>query len=564
MNGFQRQCLTHLTEFVECHVLADAGRHVKERIRKDRLIVSSQTPSVALAMALVAEPDWGGHPEPQRVRALAAELMDLWADKHIETVASDGVTYSFPLICYGPACHLLLPHATAAQRRRWLRAMRASARGAERFLVAKKAAWGKPGPWTGCGPNHLFVTAASLYRFGKILGERRIAGLARRAVRKLCELQSPEGYFPESAGPAVGYQHVSLFGLCDYYAASGDSTVLPVIEKGINFVVRASYPDLTPIKTLDQRQRSGRRPGQIGGGSSAYALSFGFTPAGRRFAQQMLGRYTTRVPQTASWVAYYASGLAAMAALHHPGGRAARRLSCERPAYTDRFDGVAGIVRREGWCIVLAGYHDGGRPGNPYILDRTQNLAVFHDRCGVIIGESNDKNHFDAATFELLESGTCYYFPPVAERARVRPREGMLDLDFGAAQARLTARVVSPKCVELVGGVVTNFGGQRNRLNLQVPVGPGAKLIVDGRPLALRARKTQKAWPVRKSLELPGLARIEPAGKAGAEFCWPHLPWNPYNSPTYESPIGAAVGFLRLELSGHDIAERSVRIRLLK
>jgi hypothetical protein len=352
-----------------------------------------------------------------------------------------------------------------------------------------------------------------------------------------------------------------LYGLCDYYSASGDATVLPTIEKGIAFVTRACYPDLTQIKTLDQRQRTHRRVGRVGGESSPYGLSFALTPAGRRFAQIMLDRCTARVPEASRWGVYYHSGLVAMAALHHPGGRAARSLRCERDAYTERFDGVAGIIRRDGWCLVLAGYHDPRRPGNPYILDRTQNVAVFHDRCGVIIGDSNDKNHFDAATFEMLESGTCYYFPSVAERARIGRREGTLDLDFGAAKGRLTARIVSKRRVDLIAGAATNFGQQRNRFNVQIPVGVGTKVVIDGKATTLRARKTQKAWPVGKSFELAGLARIDVPCESA--FCWPHLPWNPYNSPRYDSSIHAAVGYLRVPLSGHHIAERRVRVSVL-
>jgi len=561
MNAFQKQCLEYLARFVERNVLADDARHVKKLTRTERSLCSSQVPSVALPMALVADPDWGDHPDAGRIRALAFELMDRWAELHAEWLREDPVIFSFTLICLGPAVERLAPLAPARQRRRWLRDVRACADGAERFLLQKRDGWGKPGPWTGCGPNHLFMTAASLYRFGMILGEGRYTRLARRAAHKLVELQSEEGYFPESSGPVVAYHQLSLYGLIDYYSSSGDAAVLPVIEKGLRFVDRASWPDVTPMRALDQRNRDGRRPGRVGGGRGAYNLSFGLTPAGRRMAQLALDRTTARVPERPGWGAYYHSGLAAMAALHHPGGRAARRLRCEREIYTDRLDGKAGIVRRDGWCVVLAGYHDTRRPGNPYVLDRTQNVAVFQDRCGLVIGGGNDKNHYDAATFEFLESGCCYYFPPVAERARVRPGEGVLDLDFGAAKGRVTARIVSRRRVELVAGAVTNFGAQRNRFNLQVPVGPGAVVRIDGADVRLRKRKTQKAWLVKRSFELPGLVRIDVPG--GAAFCWPHLPWNPYNAPTHESGIGAAVGFLRIPLGGHDIAERRVRISLV-
>ncbi|MFO7898436.1 MAG: hypothetical protein R6V58_05185 [Planctomycetota bacterium] len=561
MNSFQKQCIDYLAEFVEQNVLADDAGHVTKITREQAPFRGGQAPNVTLAMALVADPDWGDHAEADRIRSFAADLVDDWHRAQLRFIDDGDVVYSFLIICLAPACRRLLPHISKSRRRKWLTNIRTVAEAAGRFLLQKQAAWGKPGPWTGCGPNHLFLTAASLYRMGDLLGEDRFRRLARRAMHKLIGLQADAGYFPESVGPVVGYQQLSLFGVCDYYAASGDETVRPAAEKGIDFLVRAHYPDLTPIKALDQRQRSHRRPGQLGGGGGRYALSFTVTPEGRRFAQIMLDRYTRRVPEQDGYGPYFAAGLAAIGALNHPGGRGVKQLRCERPTRIERFDGKAGIIQRDGWCVTLVGYHDSRRPGNPYVLDRSQNVAVFHEDCGLVIGGGNDKHHFESATFEILESGTCYYFPTIDERARISPKRGVLDLDFGAAQARLVAEIRSRKTVELVAGLVTNLGDQRNRFNLQIPVGPGAKIRIDGDDVRLRKRKTEKVWPVAESLELPGLVAIDVPCES--QFCWPHLPWNPYNAPTYESTIDAAVGFLRIPLGGRDIAERKVVVRRL-
>ena len=561
MNSFQRQTIGHLTEFVEQNVLADDAARVLGITREQGAFTGGQAPNVTLAMALVADPAWGGHPEADRIRALAADLVDEWHRAQFRFIEYGDVIYSFLIICLAPACERLLPYVAESRRKRWLADIRKVAEAAERFLLQKERAWGKPGPWTGCGPNHLFLTTASLYRLGGLLGEDRFRRLARRAMRTLVEMQADEGYFPESVGPVVGYHQLSLFGVSDYYAASGDEAVRPAIEKGIDFLLRAHYPDVTPIMALDQRQRPNRRPGKLAGGGGGYDLSLTATAEGRRFAQLMLDRYTRRVARAAGYRPYFLAGLAALGALNHPGGRAVRELRCERAARIERFDGKAGVIQRDGWCVTLAGYHDSRRPGNPYILDRCQNVAVFHESCGLVIGGGNDKHNFESATFEVREADTCYYFPSIDEQARISSDRGVLDLDYGAARARLAVNIVSREVVELVAGVETNFGEQRNRFNLQVPVGPGAGLRIDGEDVRLRKRKSEKVWPVRRSLELPGLAAIEVPCEA--EFCWPYLPWNPYNAPTYESPIENAVGFLRVPLSGLVLEERTVRVRVL-
>jgi hypothetical protein len=127
-------------------------------------------------------------------------------------------------------------------------------------------------------------------------------------------------------------------------------------------------------------------------------------------------RTTAAASAELSGGAAYGAGIAALGALMHPGGRAAKRLRFEKPAYADRIDGKAAILRRDGWCVALTGRHDPRRQGNGHVLDRTQTVSVFHDACGVVIGGGNDKNHFDAATFEVLESGPVHCFPSIDER----------------------------------------------------------------------------------------------------------------------------------------------------
>ena len=131
----------------------------------------------------------------------------------------------------------------------------------------------------------------------------------------MCGIQTDEGYFAETIGPgpAVTYHQVSLHGLADYYAVSGDQTVLPAIRRGIRFIERASYPDVTPTRALDERNREGRRPGQVGGGTGLYGLAFGYTPAGRRFAQITLDRIAEAQKKRPESIGWYAASIIALA-----------------------------------------------------------------------------------------------------------------------------------------------------------------------------------------------------------------------------------------------------------
>ncbi len=569
MTEFQRQCLACIRQFVELKVLDKTGRRIDPKFGPE---TGNMAHGAGLAIAWLATAAEPPHPLARELRGLARRLADLWARFLIDRSGPGEMPPDFDLLGFAQAVELLSASAPAGHVKLWRKALATAADATAHFLLKKRAAWGKPGPYTGTGPNHLFLFAGSLYRYGRLLGEPRHWRLATTAMRKLCQLQSPEGYFPENVGPAVGYQRVSLFGLCDYYAASGDQRVRPHVERGVGFVLRALYPDLSRIETIDQRNRGHAPPGRIGQEVCHWSLGFGWTPAGRRLARVMLARLADRLQRRPAEVRGSDIGMAAMGGLAEGpqsrligigdpdrSGPVAALLPCERPAYTDNLDGQAAIVRRDGWCVVLSGYYASGRQGNPFVLDRTANLSVFHDRVGLIVGGGNDKSKLDAATFELVESSYVWYFPPIGGRARAAGRQGAVELDYGAAKARLVATVRSPRQLDLLAGAATNFAGQTNRFNLQLPVGPGTRLVIDGRPIRLNGKsERQSRWPVRRRLELSGLFRIELPG--GGEFCWPHLPWSSYNIPAHTSPIAAAVGYLRLPLSGGKLDERRVRI----
>jgi len=572
MNDFQSQCVQFIRQFASRRLLKGQGRQMSAEA--EAALTAKPTwmsRGIGLAAALLTSPPWQDQPSNARpVGEMGADALGDYACRVADVFASEliarcsGPTFppNFEMLTLVPMIELLLPRATGRQRRLWLRAANVCARVSRAFLLSKEPVWGRPGPFTGCGPNHLFIVAAPLYRLGRLLGQADDCRLARRAMHRLCTQQADEGYFPEDTGPAVNYQRVYLFGLCDYHATSGDRFVEPFIARGIEFIARAMYTNLEPIETIDQRNRTGNRIGQADSPGRPFDACFGRNPLGRRLAERVIAALLARLDREPGKVALTEPGLVALAALNYCDGPKVRALPCQRKAYVERIDDKAGIVRRDGWLVALSGYYHSNRPGNPFILDRSTNISLFHDRFGLILGGGNDKHKFDAATIELAESGYVHYFPPIGGTASVfGGRGGQVDLEYGPAVGRIRVTIRSPRLVELIAGAQTTFSDQVNWLNLQIPVGPGATVRIDGRRVRLDKKATDvQTRPVKKWFEPIDGVLIEVV--RGGEFRWPVLPWNSYNIPSHTSPIAAATGYLRLSLSGQRLDERVVRIHV--
>ena len=201
--------------------------------------------------------------------------------------------------------------------------------------------------------------------------------------------------------------------------------------------------------------------------------------------------------------------------------------------------------------------HDAAQ-GNPYHLDRTQALSIYHDKSGLIVGGGNDKRAYHAATVHVLEGSDCHYFPPldskliVAAAPKVLSGKGVCDaieFDYGSARARLEVRADSPARLRIGLSATSTQTRPEIWLVLQLPV--DAPLTLDNAGQRLSLRKAVEGEP-EKQYEL-GRTLASPAGwkmllpKSSTLF-WPHLPWNPYLPPTYRETLDKVVALLRVPL----------------
>ncbi|MGH7146058.1 MAG: hypothetical protein ACREJ2_18250, partial [Planctomycetota bacterium] len=177
---------------------------------------------------------------------------------------------------------LAAEQAGAARRARWRELM---ARNLRRVAETIDRTWptlGRPGPFAGTGPNHLFGWIAIGLAQAVVLEDDRLARRCEAAMLRHLKIQAPGGYFPEHDGPVVLYHCVSLEGVSEFFRHRPLPVVARALERGVDFYLRAIYPDLTGIETFDERNRGVHATTPVG--------AFAWTPAGRRLLRLIVER----------------------------------------------------------------------------------------------------------------------------------------------------------------------------------------------------------------------------------------------------------------------------------
>ncbi len=112
----------------------------------------------------------------------------------------------------------------------------------ESFFI-KRAEWLLNHQESGKLTNHQALVVLALYNVFAISGQRKFLEGAKKRLELVTEWQHPEGWFQEYEGADPGYQTVTIDALARYWLKSGDSSVLPVLEKALKFCVYFFHPD---------------------------------------------------------------------------------------------------------------------------------------------------------------------------------------------------------------------------------------------------------------------------------------------------------------------------------
>ena len=480
---------------------------------------------------------------------------------HAEVGRSDPKPSHFTLYPLASLYELAADHAGKNRRARWRETLARNLRAVDGLIQRTWKTLGRPAPFSGTGPNHLFGWLAVGYHQAHVLEDEGMARKIVRAMQRHLRLQAPGGYFPEHRGPAVQYHTVSLGGVADFHRQHPSPGTRRALERGVAFTVRTLYPDLRCIETFDQRNRLSGDPG--------FFQALPWTPEGRTLLSRLVALHRSHLgtkalqAQHPSWDAWWTLGKA-FRCFEHAAGAAAQGLTSraalplDRPAFAWNLEGQ-GLVRKErSWFYTLSAYAHPTLPGNPYHFERTQVLSIQHAAAGLIVGGGNDKRAPHAATIHILEGGEVHYFPPLegrlATRARPRVLSGAAPCDravfeYGAAQAELEVRAESPRRLRVGLAARSNMAEHEVALVLQLQIQPPARLSSGTARLRLAkatASSEPRTFPLGRTLALA--KRWQMRLPPGATLTWPHIPWNGYMPPSYRGRPDQAVALLRVPL----------------
>src|SRR3989449_184573 len=137
--------------------------------------------------------------------------------------------------------------------------------------------------------NHLSLWASTVYLGGKVFAKLEWEQLGARVLHRFAtEEQAPDGYWGEHSrnGPTTGYDYLTATAVALYYEHSRDAAALEALRRSTDFHKFFTYPDGTPVETINDRNR-------YWGVSPWGHFGFSHFADGRRYAQFLTSFFTT-------------------------------------------------------------------------------------------------------------------------------------------------------------------------------------------------------------------------------------------------------------------------------
>jgi hypothetical protein len=363
-----------------------------------------------------------------------------------------------------------------------------------------------------------------------VFGNKEWEQLGRRALHRLSvEEQTADGYWGENTdnGPATGYNYLTMCCVALYWEHSKDTAALEALRRATDFHKHFTWPDGTPVETINGRNRH-------------WAVSawgqFGFShwPDGRRYAEFLAGFFTP------GKVGGRNLGRLAQSALYyHEGPTAAIPQELTRSAHQMKVP--AGIRRSGPWTVCLSGLID-APSDSQFTLERQGNISIYHSKLGMIVTGAGSKYQPELATFFEKYKNQAVTVPRNS-RLRMADDRDRLGLGYHTFFAEL--EVPAPSDVRLPFRFhITETGRGRLQdvqLNLQLVLKAGETLETAKTRIMLDEKRVELGpdqiggWLRHRGWTM----RVDPT----ARLVWPVLPFNPYaNGP--EKELRHAVGVL--------------------
>jgi len=416
------------------------------------------------------------------------------------------------------AYRLLEPQLGDARREKWKRALTENLEPlAEDVARRQDYAW-YASPFIGTSPNHYSLWSSTLYLAGRVFHRPEWEKLGARVMHRFAsEEQSPDGYWGEHsrAGPTTGYDYLTATAVAVYWEHSGDGAALDALRRSTNFHEYFTYPNGTPVETVNDRNRYWE--------VSAWG-HFGFSSFGdgRRYAEFL----TAHLP--ADRLSLEMLGRLAQDALYFHEGPL-EPIPQDRANYAHRMAVPAGIRKSGPWVVCLSGILSTPTLSQFY-LDRQANLSVFHEKAGLIVTGANSKRQPELATFQEKVRGELIHLP-MSSRLAMGDAGDRLSLAFNSFFAVLEA--LPPSSEEASFRLTTTPKGRTGEatFTLQLYLKPGepletavGKRIVPGQERVELGAEEIGGWIRHNGWTLKADAK--------ARLVWPVRPFSPYaNAP---------------------------------
>lgn len=463
---------------------------------------------------------------------LALALGDRMADVAERDKAENKQDYEWEIHFWLDTLRLLDKDLGAERRARWSRELDKIGRWFAGQVEARQDFPRYQGPYIRTSTNHLALFASTVYLAGRVLPRPEWEALGARVLHRLAaEEQTADGYWGEFTdhGPATGYNYLTMTCVALYWEHSHDQAALEALRRATTFHKYFTWPDGTPVETINGRNRH-------------WAVSpwghFGFShwPDGRGYAEFLASFFGVREERLGS----KSIGRIAQSALYYHEGMADKTPQ-QRPTFVHAMQVPAGIRKHGPWTVCLSGLID--TPiDSQFTLDRQGHLSIFHDKVGLLITGANSRQQPELATFvERTKSRLTTI--PLSSRLRLDDTRARLGLGYHTFFAELEVPVPNEERLPFRFHIVETGRGrlQDVKLNLQLCLKSGATLETAKSKFVLADKRIDL-----DAAELGGW--ISHCGwkltiPATAQFVWPVLPFNPYkNGP--ETEMRHAVGVL--------------------
>ena len=367
--------------------------------------------------------------------------------------------------------------------------------------------------------------------------------------RLATEEQTPDGYWGELTdnGPTTGYNALTLSGVALYGEHSGDPAALEAIRRATDFHLNFTWPDGTPVETINGRNR------HVSVSPWAH-FAFSHFPSGRGYARFLTGFFREgKLAGSEGGVAQTLGRIAQNALYYHEGESAS--IPQERPAYSRQMKVPAGIRKTGPWVVCLSGLID--TPiSNQFTLDRQGHLSIYHETLGLVVTGANSKHQPELATF--LEQGESHpRHVPVSSRLLMSEDHDRLGLGYETGFVELDVPKPSTAKLPFRFTVIETSPNrlQNARLTLQLCLKAGEALETAKSKFVLGESRIELGPE-----EIGGTIRHHGwrmTVDRSARLIWPVYPFNPYrNAP--ETDLRHAVGALSVPIAVKRPAEAAL------